>query len=269
MTGQDMKGTVLVIGSNARRLRLQGGRTVATGNYLNETVVPMMALRSAGYNLIVATPDGNRPPLDERSLSVSHFGGSEAAFRDAVDFLEFDPSFQRVRTLRDVVDTGLDELAGVFVPGGHAPIADLVANAELGRILRHMHSHAKPTALICHGPIAALAAMPDASRFERALIDGDEVAAAAAAQDWPYRGYRMTVFSKNEEASVERDVFGTQLLYPVADALALAGGRVESGAVDYDPFVVIDRDLITGQNPRSDHALAAQLVHALDAHAHG
>jgi putative intracellular protease/amidase len=53
-------------------------------------------------------------------------------------------------------------------------------------------------------------------------------------------------------------------LYPVADALAAAGGRVEHGP-DYEPFVVVDRELITGQNPRSDHALAAALVAALEA----
>jgi hypothetical protein len=33
-----------VIGSNATRIEAQGGSTGPTGNYLNETVVPAMAL---------------------------------------------------------------------------------------------------------------------------------------------------------------------------------------------------------------------------------
>ena len=37
------KGKVLVIGSNATRIEVQGGGTVPAGNYLNETVVPVMA----------------------------------------------------------------------------------------------------------------------------------------------------------------------------------------------------------------------------------
>lgn len=47
-------------------------------------------------------------------------------------------------------------------------------------------------------------------------------------------------------------------------ALTAAGGEVCVGAVDFAPHVVIDRELITGQNPRSDHPIAAALVAALD-----
>src|SRR5215471_15324913 len=36
-------GKVLILGSNATRIEVQGGRTGPTGNYLNETVVPAMA----------------------------------------------------------------------------------------------------------------------------------------------------------------------------------------------------------------------------------
>ena len=41
------------------------------------------------------------------------------------------------------------------------------------------------------------------------------------------------------------------------------GGQV-SAAVDFEPYVVEDRELITGQNPRSDHPIAAKLIAALD-----
>ena len=36
------KCSVLVLGSNATRIEVQGGGTGPTGNYLNETVVPVM-----------------------------------------------------------------------------------------------------------------------------------------------------------------------------------------------------------------------------------
>ena len=264
MSGSN-KGIVLVAGSNARILKLQGNRTFITGNYLNETVVPMQALRAAGYDLLVATPDGTKPHLDERSLTAANFGGNETAFRAAVDFFEQDPSFRNVKSLRSVIDAGPENIVGIFVPGGHAPITDLVANAELGVILRHTHAHSKPTAFICHGPIAALAAMPDAKDFELALIAGDQARATAAAQEWQYKGYRMTIFSNSEERPVETNVLLARLQYSVSDALALAGGRVEHGAVDYDSHVVVDRELITGQNPRSDQQLADRLIEALNA----
>lgn len=59
------KGKVLVLGSNATRIEVQGGGTGPTGNYLNETVVPAMALIKAGYNLVPVTPNGTKPHIDE------------------------------------------------------------------------------------------------------------------------------------------------------------------------------------------------------------
>jgi putative intracellular protease/amidase len=38
---------------------------------------------------------------------------------------------------------------------------------------------------------------------------------------------------------------------------------VTTGSVDFAPNVIVDRELITGQNPRSDHPIAAQLIEAL------
>jgi putative intracellular protease/amidase len=50
----------------------------------------------------------------------------------------------------------------------------------------------------------------------------------------------------------------------MVDALKAAGGDLITSAVDFEPNVVEDRELITGQNPRSDHPLAAKFVAALD-----
>jgi putative intracellular protease/amidase len=38
---------------------------------------------------------------------------------------------------------------------------------------------------------------------------------------------------------------------------------VINGSVDFEPHVIADRELITGQNPRSDHAIAAKFIEAL------
>ena len=49
-----------------------------------------------------------------------------------------------------------------------------------------------------------------------------------------------------------------------AELRQTAGGDVSTNPVDFDPNVVEDRELITGQNPRSDHPIAAKLIEALD-----
>jgi len=135
----------------------------------------------------------------------------------------------KARTLRSVIDEGLDRYAAVFVPGGQAPVVDLMQDPDVGTILRHFHEHQKPTALLCHGPIALAAAMPAAHEFRAALIASDKARAAELAKGWPYAGCRMTIFSATEE-----------------------------------PHVIEDGEPITGQNPRSDHPIATKLIAALE-----
>jgi putative intracellular protease/amidase len=254
---------VLVIGSNATRIEIRGGGTGPTGQYLNETVVPVLALIDAGYGLVLATPAGTKPHIDPVSDSAHHFGGDEQAYRRARAFFASDAAMNQVRTLRSVVEEGLEGYAGVFVPGGQAPVVDLMQDAELGEILRHFHVREKPTAFLCHGPVAAVAALPNAREFRAALVAGDPARARALAQGWQYAGYRMTVFSSTEEQVIEDQVLHGKLYYNMDDALETAGGNVSTNPADFEPNVVEDRELITGQNPRSDHPLAAKLVAAL------
>ncbi|MBY6261557.1 type 1 glutamine amidotransferase domain-containing protein [Azospirillum sp. 412522] len=257
------KGKVLIVGSNATRIEVKGGGWGATGQYLNETVVPAMAVVEAGYDVVLATPDGNRPTIDPVSESVDHFDGDAAAYARARAFWAEHRSMSDVRTLGSVIEEGLDGYAGVFVPGGQAPVVDLMQDAELGAILRHFHERAKPTALLCHGPIAVVSAMPHAREFRAALIAGDDAKAREWAKGWQYQGYRMTVFSASEEKVVEDHILHAELHFDMPSALTAAGGAVVVTDVDFQPHVVIDRELITGQNPRSDHPIAEAFVEAL------
>lgn len=256
------KGKIVIIGSNATRIEVQGGGTGATGQYLNETVVPALAFVDAGYDVVLATPNGAPPHIDEASDSPQHFGGDEAAYRRAWAYFKDDPAMKG-RTLRAVIDEGLDQYAAVFVPGGQAPVVDLMQDAELGEILRHFHDRKKPTAFLCHGPMAAAAAMPNAPQFRAALIAGDTAKAKALAKGWQYAGYKMTVFSATEEKVIEDNILHAKLYFNMPDALRLAGADVSVTPVDFDPYVVEDRELITGQNPRSDKPIAARLIQAL------
>jgi hypothetical protein len=141
------KGKVLVIGSNDTRIEVQGGGTGATGQYLDETVVPAMALVEAGYDVVLATPNGAKPHIDEASDSAEHFRGDEEAYRRARAFFDDDPSMNPGRTLRSVIAEGLDNYAAIFVPGGQAPVVDLMQDPEVGEIVRHFHDRKKPRRL--------------------------------------------------------------------------------------------------------------------------
>lgn len=259
-----IKGKVLIVGSSADTFELADGRKEPAGYYLNELAVPARTVAAVGYEIVLATPNGKQPVVDQHSVAASHFGGSEEALQKALDFVATSSGMQKPRSIRSVIDEGLEAYVGVFLPGGHPPMIDLMQDPDLGEALRYFHSKSKPTALLCHGPIAMIAAMPKAREFRRAMVDGNLEAAKAAAEGWQYAGYRMTIFSNDEENWVEENIMhGSKVPFYVADALKIAGGRVETKSV-FQTNVVQDRELITGQNPPSDHAIADLFLPALD-----
>lgn len=256
-------GKVLVVASSIDTFELKSGQRVPVGYYLNELVVPVLAAIHAGFEIVVVTPKGNRPAVDQQSLSASHFGGSEAEFSKAMAFAASNHSIQNPCSIRSAIDEGLENYVGIFVPGGHPPMVDLMQDPDLGVALHHFHLHSKPTALLCHGPIVTLAALPNAKAYRQALVVDDMRAAKETARGWQYAGYRMTIFSTDEEKYAEEVLLeGAKVpFYPTA-ALELAGAKVDTREF-FKPNVVQDRELITGQNPPSDHALADLFVSAL------
>ncbi|MDR5782582.1 type 1 glutamine amidotransferase domain-containing protein [Caballeronia sp. LZ065] len=258
------KETVLVVSSSADTLELQGGKRAEIGVYLNELVVPAMALVAGGYEIVLATPTGKKPIIDAVSRDASHFNNDAAAFQKALDFFDSYPAMVNPVTLRTTVEQGLDGYAAVFVPGGHAPIVDLAQDEDMGTVLRHFHDTGKPTALLCHGPIALIAAVPQMKAF-RAALDRDDLAGAkAVGGGWPYAGYQMTIFSNDEDKVAEEQLLHGRMKFYVGDALQAAGGIVTSNTKVFDPHLTEDRELITGQNPRSDHLVANALLAALE-----
>jgi putative intracellular protease/amidase len=254
---------ILIVISAADSLELKGNRREPTGYYLNELAVPALRFIESGYALDIATPNGKKPTMDERSKRLGHFGNDAGKMRAALNFVRAHPNMSQPISLREAAARSSD-YAAIFIPGGHAPIADLMDDPDLGKILREFHAAEKPTAALCHGPVALLSALQKASAYRESLIVGDPRASELTGGLWPYEGYRMTIFSTEEETIIERDVMGEQLQFYVADALAGAGGKVEN-APAFHPYVVQDRELITGQNPASDQRLADAVLRALAA----
>ena len=117
--------------------------------------------------------------------------------------------------ISDVIALGLDQYDGVFFPGGHAPMVDLLESPDVRTVLDYFHATAKPTALICHGPISLLAALPNATDFVAKLRRSGDISgeAQAIAQDWIYKGYQMTIFSTAEEQHAEAGQLGGKVLF--------------------------------------------------------
>ncbi len=255
------QGKVLVVLSSAKALTLKDGVQHTTGFYMNELGVPLQALIKAGFEPVYVNPQGNQPAMDVSSDKPALF--ASAAEYNAVKELLKDPKLAHPQKLSAIAAGDLDQYVGIFVPGGHAPMEDLWKDASLGKILRHCHGKNKPTALICHGPIALLSTLNKPAELGKALEASHSAEKPVTSKElWTYQGYRMTVFSDAEEKPNEPTALGGYMKFYPEDALRAAGGKLQIAPAKKSK-VVQDRELITGQNPFSDKELAAAFLKAL------
>jgi putative intracellular protease/amidase len=122
-------------------------------------------------------------------------------------------------------------------------MVDLAGNADMGRVLRLVHGSGKTIAALCHGPAALLSA-PDEDGI------------------WLFDGYKMTAFTDEEEDQTQAGRIG--MPWYLEDALKNRGAVFDDGDAAWVSHVVVDRNLITAQNPGSSEAAADALLKRLE-----
>jgi putative intracellular protease/amidase len=241
---------VVVILSQEKTLSLKGGKSFSTGNYLNEFAIPLMAFMDAGFLPYFVTPSGKSPNLDVESIDPKYFNHDQKYLNRAKDLFASVGTTRTLHSLEELSKFDLSKVAAVFVPGGHAPMIDLSTNKDLGAFLIKAHDKKITTALICHGPIALISALKDSTSFLKELEQGKIKSVKEKPTHWIYQGYKMTIFSNEEEKVAEvKKLKGNVLFYP-QEALSVAGGVYHSKS-PWNSNVVVDRELVTGQNPQS------------------
>lgn len=205
-----------------------------TGFWLEELAAPYYAFKDAGAEITLASPQGGNPPLDPKS--------NEPDFQtDLTHRFEADEEAkaQLASTVR-LESVSASDFDTVFYPGGHGPLWDLAEDQHSIALIESFIAAQKPVALVCHAP-GVLRHVKTAEG--RPLVEGKKV----------------TGFANSEEEGV-----GLTNIVPflVEDELIAKGGLYSKGE-DWGSWVVQDGLLITGQNPGSSAATAAQLLKAL------
>ncbi|MCQ4166665.1 type 1 glutamine amidotransferase domain-containing protein [Tahibacter harae] len=256
-------GNVLVVLSDAGHLDLKDGKVFPTGFYLNELMQPVKLLRDAGHQLTFATPNGQAPTVDAKSADPAYFGNDAANLRAHQELLDqlalTSKEKSPVLSLARIEQIGYGRFDAVYIPGGHAPMQDLLKSPALGRLLADFHARGKITALVCHGPIALLSTLPDAAGFAAAMESGK----TARAPQWIYSGYKVTVISNAEEEQAKPQLGGGEMKFYPQAALEQAGVQYVSNTAPWAANVVVDRELITGQNPASATGVAREMLKRL------
>lgn len=202
-----------------------------TGFWLEELAAPYYRFKDAGVDVTLASPQGGRPPLDPKS--------NEPAFRTD-ETRRFEADTEAMAALDHTVrlDTlSTDDFDTIFYAGGHGPLWDVAEDADSIRLIETTLRAGKPLALVCHAPGALRhATTPDGTPL--------------------VKGRKVTGFTNGEEAAV-----GLTDVVPflVEDELIRLGADY-SKVGDWEPYVLTDGLLVTGQNPASSGPAADTLL---------
>lgn len=212
---------VLIVTTSTPAYEKAGYRT---GLWLGELTHFWDVLDDEGHELVVASVDGGRVPIDPESLGkvILAIGGTKERYED--------PAFMAL--LEDT--QSLSEVAGerwdaVYLTGGHGTMFDFPHNPVLADILVTTFESDGVVSAVCHGPAGLLGVT---------LSDGSALLA----------GRKVTGFSWPEEKLAGRD---KAVPFRLDEALKEEGAKYTKALRPMGEKVVRDGNLITGQNPMS------------------
>lgn len=220
---------VLVLLTDERYLEMTNGALFSTGNHPVETLLPMMHLAKAGFQLDVATLSGQRAKFEQWAMPLADKAVMEyyASVRTKLN------APQKLSAI--IKDNDLSAYAAIFIPGGHGVLAGIPQSQEAGHLLRLANAQKLFIISLCHGPASLLAAEQNG--------------------DFPFKGYALCVFPDNLDEGANLAIG-----YMPGHLKLLAGKELQARGVTIcnegiTGQVHRDRNLLTGDSPLASNAL--------------
>ncbi len=205
-----------------------------TGFWLEEFAAPYYAFKDAGAEVTLVSPAGGQPPLDPNSDMP------EAQTEQTDRFREDAQAQQALANTSRLSDVKADDFDAVFYPGGHGPLWDLAESADSVALIEAFARAGKPHGFVCHAP-GVLRHVKTA--------DGSALV----------KGRKVTGFTNSEEAAVGL----TDVVPFLVEDEFIRLGADYSKIGDWQDYVVVDGQLVTGQNPASSASVANALIEKL------
>ena len=217
---------ILIVVTNTSRMG-DSNNIVETGVWLEEFAVPFYAFKAAGFDITVASPLGGVSPIDPASLECKNP-------------TEWDYTQKDLDNTAKLADIDYKTYDAIFIPGGHGPMFDLAQDMLLGEIVSYFYNSHKIVSAVCHGPAGLINAKTKT---------GDSIV----------KGMQVTCFTNEEEKLVQKDKIVPFMLESKLRQL----GAYFNEAAPWTENVVVDANLITGQNPESAKMLAEMVIKKL------
>jgi putative intracellular protease/amidase len=200
-----------------------------TGLWLEEVAAPYLAFKAHGLEVVLASLQGGRAPIDPRS---------EPTKEQAEHWAEVIAALQNTSAIASLSPEGFD---AIFLPGGHGTMFDMPENQSLQRLIRDFAEAGKVVAAVCHGPAGLVGVTKS---------DGKPLVA----------GKRLTAFTNEEERAAELD----QLMPFLLETKLRELGADFIASPMWSDHVEQDGNLITGQNPQSSVSIALTVIKGIE-----
>lgn len=231
---------VLVLCTQERYLETTNGQLFSTGHNVQETAVPLMHLKRAGFDFDVVTPTGAPAVLEKWSepredTAVLGFMKEHRA--------KFDAPLSLAAMVAEGALSDASPYVAVFFPGGHGAMVGLPDDPNVGALIRWTKDTDRFLVVVCHGPAALMAAQQEASAH-------------------PYAGYELVAFpDSGDKQSPMIGYLPGQLPWFQCEALEAQGMKILNTKITGATHV--DRKLYSGDSPMACDALGKLVAHAL------
>ena len=226
------RGSVLFIATSHERMGVLRSRK--TGIWLEDFALPCEILSEAGFHVAAASPLGGDIPVDPDSLRRPMDSGF-----DAEKHLARSKELLNASIPLDMIRE--EDYDAVFYPGGYGSYWDLSVSRENAGLLEAFIRNGKPVAAVRQGSAAFLAAKTPSGL---SILNGRRVTGASDDEERMLALDRVVPFSLGKRLS--------------------NCGADYSCAAPWEPHVIRDGMLVTGQNPQSSGELARAMVSMLD-----
>ncbi|WP_207832570.1 type 1 glutamine amidotransferase domain-containing protein [Pseudomonas sp. 43(2021)] len=202
----------------------------ATGLWLGEAVHFVEKVEKADYTVDYVSPQGGYVPVDPHSLQMA----------PDLDWQWYDDKrfMSRLGNTLSPGQVKAEEYSVIYYTGGHGVMYDFADNQPLQELARRVYENKGIVAAVCHGVVGLL----NIKLSDNSLLLKDR---------------QVTGFSNTEEKLVELDKV---VPFLTENELGARGGNYSKHDDPWQPYVVADGRLITGQNPASTGLLAEKVL---------
>lgn len=223
---------ILIIVTN---VALYESGNLPTGLWLSELTHMYHSAKERGYEVTIASPKGGNIPLDPESLKPMLIDKLSKEYQASEDFMKL---LQNTKSLSEVAGQSFDV---VYLAGGHGTMYDFPDDTVLQDIIKEQYESNKIVAAVCHGVGGLLNVK---------LSNGEYL----------IKDKTITGFNWFEESLARRK---KEVPFNLEAELRKRTSNYKKAFIPMTSKVVVDRNLITGQNPFSSKEIAKVVMNQL------